>query len=224
MIVLIDNYDSFVFNLARYCQELGCDTHVVRSDEIDANGIRKMDPQAIILSPGPCTPREAGNCLSIVETLLEEYPILGVCLGHQVIAAATGSEIIHAPEPIHGRTSRVEHVGSALFENVPNPFQATRYHSLIIDEASLGEEFQITARSDDGVPMAIEHHRLPVMGVQFHPESILTDHGHRLIHNFFSVAGLKTPDYESRELPHPNEKYSTTPLTPVHTPGPVPLR
>ena len=224
MILLLDNYDSFVFNLARYCQEMGMDTRVVRADEIDAAGVEKLNPQAIVLSPGPCTPNEAGSCLSIVRELAELYPIFGVCLGHQVIAASAGADIVRAPEPVHGRTSLIEHECTPLFSGILNPFQATRYHSLILDEANLSGDYRVTARTVGGIPMAIEHISLPVMGVQFHPESILTDYGHRLLGNFFRAAGIECRAYEPRELPHPGEKYSTPPLEAVHTPGPVPLR
>ncbi|MCA9042070.1 MAG: aminodeoxychorismate/anthranilate synthase component II [Planctomycetaceae bacterium] len=224
MIVLLDNYDSFVFNLARYCEELGVKTNVVRADEIDAARLRALQPQGIVISPGPCTPREAGNSLSIVRELAGVYPILGVCLGHQVIASTAGSRIIHAPEPIHGRTSLIHHLGTPLFEGLSNPFQATRYHSLILEEESLGTDFRITARAEDGVPMAIEHVRWPVMGVQFHPESILTDFGHQLLGNFFRIAGVDCRKYAGQELPHPDEKYTTPPPAPAHTPGPVSLR
>jgi anthranilate synthase/aminodeoxychorismate synthase-like glutamine amidotransferase len=190
MLLLLDNYDSFVHNLARYCEELGCETKVMRSDAVTVDEVRSASPQAIIISPGPCTPREAGISTDVVRELGAEIPILGVCLGHQAIAAALGGHIVRAPEPVHGRTSAISHEGTSLFTGLPQPLTATRYHSLIVEEASLPAELRITARSPEGLIMGLEHTRWPVFGVQFHPESVLTDAGHRLLANFLLRAGI----------------------------------
>jgi anthranilate synthase/aminodeoxychorismate synthase-like glutamine amidotransferase len=189
MILLIDNYDSFVFNLARYFERLGQQTMVVRNDAIDASGVRARKPAAVVLSPGPCTPTEAGCSLEIVKELHREFPMLGVCLGHQAIGQAFGARIARAPEPVHGRSSLVHHRGSDLFAGLANPTSACRYHSLVIDRGSLAEEFAVTATLDDGTIMAIEHREYPVFGVQFHPESVLTHDGYRLLANFLGLAG-----------------------------------
>lgn len=190
MILLIDNYDSFVYNLSRYLLEMGCETRVVRNDAISIDEVRELKPQAIILSPGPCTPDESGVSVELVREFAVRVPMLGVCLGHQAIAAAFGGKIIRAPEPMHGMTSDVEHQGENLFADLPNPIRATRYHSLIVEEASLPEELEVTARTAEGIPMALEHRTLPLYGVQFHPESVLTEGGHSLLRNFLSLAGL----------------------------------
>jgi anthranilate synthase/aminodeoxychorismate synthase-like glutamine amidotransferase len=191
LILLIDNYDSFVHNLARYFEELGCETDVVRNDSTAVDEIRRRRPQAIVLSPGPCTPREAGICNDLVRELGPMTPILGVCLGHQAIADALGGRIVRAPQPVHGRTSLITHGGERLFAALPNPLRATRYHSLIAEEQSLPVELRVTARSDDGLVMAVEHCEWPVFGVQFHPESVLTECGHRLLANFLRLAGVE---------------------------------
>ncbi len=190
MILLIDNYDSFVFNLARYIVELGLETEVVRNDAISVDDVRRLSPQAVILSPGPCTPNEAGICIDLVRELNDDVPMLGVCLGHQAIAAAFGASIVRATEPVHGRTSLITHDGSRLFAGVPNPCRVTRYHSLVADEASMHDDLRITARTNDRLIMAFEHRSLPVFGVQFHPEAVLTQSGHRLLANFLTAAGL----------------------------------
>jgi len=190
MILLLDNYDSFVYNLARYLSELGCATEVVRNDTVSVAEVAEMAPQAIVISPGPCTPHEAGISIDLIRQLGPRIPILGVCLGHQALAAALGGNVIRAPEPIHGRTSLVQHDGTRLFAGLPVPLRATRYHSLIVEESSLPAELRVTARTADGLPMALEHTAWPAFGVQFHPESILTDSGHRLLANFLSLAGL----------------------------------
>jgi anthranilate synthase/aminodeoxychorismate synthase-like glutamine amidotransferase len=190
MILLIDNYDSFVYNLARYLTELGCETQVVRNDAVTMAEVVTMAPQAIVISPGPCTPHEAGISLEIVRECGPRVPILGVCLGHQALAAALGGLVPRAPEPVHGRTSLVHHDGTRLFANLPNPLRATRYHSLIVDEATLPTSLRITARTPDGLAMALEHTAWPAYGVQFHPESILTEAGHQLLANFLRLAGI----------------------------------
>ncbi|OSQ37774.1 anthranilate synthase component II [Thalassospira mesophila] len=188
MILLIDNYDSFVFNLARYVRELGREVQVMRNDAIDSAGIRDLNPTAIILSPGPCAPDQAGNCLDIVHKLSADFPILGVCLGHQVIAQAFGGKVARANHPLHGKTSLVEHDGTGVFGGLPNPFRVTRYHSLIAKLPHAGTALKATAHSPDGELMALAHADLPVYGVQFHPESVLTEHGHALLANFLSIA------------------------------------
>jgi anthranilate synthase/aminodeoxychorismate synthase-like glutamine amidotransferase len=190
MILLIDNYDSFVHNLARHFQRLGQETLVVRNDTTTPAEVRRLCPQAIVLSPGPCTPTEAGCSLNLVRELHAEVPMLGVCLGHQTIAAAFDATIVRAKEPMHGRTSDVWHEQTNLFREVPSPFTVCRYHSLIVEEASLPAEFVVTARTGDGTIMAIEHRRFPVVGVQFHPEATLTQFGYQLLANFLRMAGI----------------------------------
>lgn len=189
MILLLDNYDSFVYTLARYLAELGQETRVVRNDVVTVDDVRGMSPAAVVISPGPCTPHEAGISMDLIRTLGPSVPMLGVCLGHQAMAAALGGRVVRAPEPVHGRTSFVRHEGAGLFAGLPNPLLATRYHSLIADEATLPAELRLTARTPDDVPMALEHRLWPMFGVQFHPESILTQHGHRLLANFLERAG-----------------------------------
>jgi anthranilate synthase/aminodeoxychorismate synthase-like glutamine amidotransferase len=190
MLLLIDNYDSFVHNLARYIEELGHEALVVRNDVLGVDQVRRLAPGAIIISPGPCTPNEAGISLTLIRELSGEVPILGVCLGHQALAQALGGRVVRSPEPVHGRTTQVRHRGTRLFTGLPNPLTATRYHSLIVEESSLPDDLQITARSPEGLPMALEHRSRPLFGVQFHPESILTEGGHRLLANFLTEAGL----------------------------------
>jgi anthranilate synthase/aminodeoxychorismate synthase-like glutamine amidotransferase len=190
VILLIDNYDSFVHNLARYLAELGQATRVVRNDAVTVAAIRAERPGAIVVSPGPCTPSEAGVSIEVIRSLGASIPILGVCLGHQAIAAALGGRVIRAREPVHGRTSLVHHEASGLFAGMPNPLRAMRYHSLIVEEATLPDSLRITARTADGAPMALVHREWPLFGVQFHPESILTQSGHRLLSNFLDAAGL----------------------------------
>jgi anthranilate synthase/aminodeoxychorismate synthase-like glutamine amidotransferase len=193
MLLVIDNYDSFVFNLARYLVELGYETQVVRNDAISVADVRELKPEAIVLSPGPGTPADAGACVELVRELAGEIPMLGVCLGHQAIAAAFGADIIRATEPVHGRTSAVHHDGTGLFEGLPDPLVATRYHSLIVDADTLPDELQVTARTGDGIPMALAHRALPIYGVQFHPESVLTRSGPLLLANFVRLCGLPVP-------------------------------
>ena len=190
MILLIDNYDSFVHNLARYFEQLGQRTTVVRNDAIDAVLVREMNPAALVLSPGPCSPREAGGSLDLVRKLYQELPILGICLGHQIIAEALGGRIVRASEPVHGRASSIEHDGRNVFAGLPNPLTAGRYHSLMVDQSTLPKELEVTARTADGVVMAIAHREYPVIGLQFHPESILTSHGYDLLAGFLRLAGI----------------------------------
>ncbi|MFL5493697.1 MAG: anthranilate synthase component II [Gemmatimonadales bacterium] len=184
MILLIDNYDSFVYNLARYVRELGQTPLVRRNDAITPEEILALAPSHIIISPGPCSPGEAGISTELVRQVGPAIPILGVCLGHQCIGAAYGGEIVRAGRPMHGKTSRILHTGTGLFTGLPSPFQATRYHSLVIAPASVPSELAVTATSEDGEIMAVQHTRFPVAGLQFHPESVLTEHGYRLIDHF----------------------------------------
>ncbi len=192
-VLVIDNYDSFVFNLARYFQRLGQQTLVVRNTAIDAAGVRAMAPQALVLSPGPCAPQQAGCSLALVREFHNRVPILGVCLGHQTIAEALGGRIVRAAEPVHGRTSPVFHDGRGVFAGLPSPIVATRYHSLVVEEASLPPSLEVVARTEDGTVMAIRHRELPVVGLQFHPESILTEHGYAILAAFLRLAGLPVP-------------------------------
>jgi anthranilate synthase/aminodeoxychorismate synthase-like glutamine amidotransferase len=191
-VLLIDNYDSFVYNLARYFERLGQPTQVIRNRAIDAAGVRALRPEAIVLSPGPCAPKQAGSTLDIVRTLYRHTPILGICLGHQTIAEALGGRVVRG-EPVHGRTSRVHHDGRGIFAEIPSPIEATRYHSLVVEESSLPDCLEVSARTDDGTVMALRHRELPVVGVQFHPESILTATGYPLLAAFLRLAGLDVP-------------------------------
>ncbi|MEP6687335.1 MAG: aminodeoxychorismate/anthranilate synthase component II [Gemmatimonadales bacterium] len=184
MILLLDNYDSFVYNLARYVRELGETPAVHRNDALSVEDVAAMAPSHIIISPGPCSPSEAGISTDLVRRLGATIPILGVCLGHQCIGAAYGGEIVRAGQPMHGKTSLIHHRGEGLFRGLPEPFRATRYHSLVIAPASVPEELEVTASSEDGEIMAVQHRRHPVHGVQFHPESVLTEHGYRLVDHF----------------------------------------
>ncbi len=188
MILLIDNYDSFVFNLARYVRELGETPLVRRHDALAVDDVLSMAPSHIIISPGPCTPREAGISTDLVRRAGPAIPILGVCLGHQCIGAAYGAEIVRAGRPMHGKTSSIRHRGAGLFRNLPDPFTATRYHSLVIAPESVPPELEVTATSDDGEIMAVQHRDLPVHGVQFHPESVLTEHGYRMLDRFLHAS------------------------------------
>ncbi len=184
MILVIDNYDSFTWNLVQYLGELGAEVRVVRNDEIDVAGIAALRPAGLVLSPGPCTPNEAGITLAAIRELAGKVPILGVCLGHQAIGQAFGGEVVHAGKVMHGKTSSVTHDGRGVFRGVPSPFAATRYHSLAIRRDSLPDCLEVTAESEDGEIMGVRHRGLPVEGVQFHPESILSEHGHALLRNF----------------------------------------
>ena len=193
MLLLIDNYDSFVHNLARYFERLGQRTMVMRNNAIDVSDVRALDPQALVLSPGPCTPNEAGTSLELVRALHGDVPMLGVCLGHQTIAQAFGARIVRADVPVHGRSSQVHHSGAGVFAGVANPATACRYHSLVVQRDTLPPELAITATLADGTIMAIEHREYPVFGVQFHPESVLTGDGYRLLSNFLTLAGCDVP-------------------------------
>jgi anthranilate synthase/aminodeoxychorismate synthase-like glutamine amidotransferase len=187
VILLLDNYDSFTYNLAQYLGELGCQVEVHRNDRISVEQIARRKPERIVISPGPCTPQEAGISVEMVQKLAGKIPILGVCLGHQAIGAAFGGKIIRAPKLFHGKTSEIRHDGSGVFRGLPNPFTATRYHSLIVERKSLPAELQVTAETDDDIIMGMQHRQYPLMGVQFHPESVLTDSGKQLLKNFLSL-------------------------------------
>jgi len=189
MIVMIDNYDSFTYNLVQYLGELGAEVQVFRNDQISVDGVVALKPERIVLSPGPCTPNEAGICLELIERLKGRFPILGVCLGHQAIGQAFGGKVVRARQVMHGKTSPIHHEGKGVFSDLPTPFTATRYHSLIVERASLPADFEVTAwtQHEDGSVdeiMGLRHKTLPVEGVQFHPESILTEHGHDMLKNF----------------------------------------
>lgn len=188
-VLVIDNYDSFTYNLVHFLGELGAELEVHRNDKITVAEVLERAPDAIVLSPGPCTPNEAGICLELIRTAGERVPILGVCLGHQAIGQAYGGRVVRAPHPMHGKTSEIRHTGHGVFRGINTSFHATRYHSLTVAEEDLPDCLEATARSDDGVLMGLSHRTLPVHGVQFHPESIASEHGHTLLANFLSLAG-----------------------------------
>jgi anthranilate synthase component 2 len=193
-ILVIDNYDSFTFNLVHYLAELGAETVVVRNDALTPQDAMAMHPDAILLSPGPCTPNEAGICLALITAAAEtRTPLFGVCLGHQALGQAFGGIVERAPHVMHGKVSAITHDGTGVFAGIPSPFEATRYHSLVVREAGLPAELVVNARSPDNLVMGMHHRALPLHGVQFHPESIATQHGHRLLANFMVLAGLR-PD------------------------------
>lgn len=185
MILVIDNYDSFTYNLVQYLGELGAELKVVRNDDLTPAEVAALNPEKIILSPGPCTPNEAGITLDVIKAMGGKVPILGVCLGHQSIGQAFGAKVVRASRPVHGKTSAIHHEGEGLFKDLPTPFRATRYHSLVVEE--LPEELEATAFTEDGIVMALQHKELPIYGVQFHPESIMTEHGKQLLQNFLAV-------------------------------------
>jgi len=186
--LVIDNYDSFTYNLVHFLGELGADITVVRNDKITLDEIAAMAPEAIVLSPGPCTPNEAGVCLTLIDRFKGDIPILGVCLGHQAIGQAMGGDVIRAPHLVHGKTSKIRHTGKGVFRGLNNDFEATRYHSLIVQPDTLPEVLEVTATTDDGLIMGMQHKSLPVHGVQFHPESIASENGHALLQNFLNLA------------------------------------
>ena len=193
MLLLIDNYDSFTYNLFHYLGQLGADVVVKRNDELTAVEALGMKPEGIVLSPGPCTPDEAGICLDLVKTANGRMPILGVCLGHQAIGQVYGGKVVRAPEPMHGKLSRIHHTGRSVFRGLNNDFLATRYHSLTIAPESIPSDLEITAHSDDGVIQGVMHKKHPVHGVQFHPESIASENGHALLQNFLKIARDTVP-------------------------------
>lgn len=188
MLLLIDNYDSFTYNLYHYLGQLGEDVLVKRNDELSAEAALALKPEAVVLSPGPCTPNEAGICLDVIRKANGSVPILGVCLGHQAIGQAYGGKVVRAPVPMHGKMSHIHHSDRSVFRGLPNDFQATRYHSLCIEPQSMPDCLEATAHSEDGVIMGVMHKSHPVHGVQFHPESIASEHGHALLQNFLRLA------------------------------------
>jgi para-aminobenzoate synthetase component 2 len=187
VILLLDNYDSFTYNLAQYLGQMGQELAVRRNDQITLDEIAAMRPERILISPGPCTPQEAGISIPLIQRFAGEIPILGVCLGHQAVGAAFGGKIIRAKKLMHGKTSEIEHDGCGVFENLPKPFTATRYHSLIVERKSLPRDLEISAETDDGVIMGLRHRKYRVEGVQFHPESVLTTSGFNLLKNFLNI-------------------------------------
>ena len=187
MLLMIDNYDSFTYNLVQYLGELGQEVKVARNDEITLEEVAKLAPERIVISPGPCTPNEAGISLALIERFAATIPLLGVCLGHQAIGQAFGGRVVHARTLMHGKVSAIHHKGGGVFAGLPTPFNATRYHSLAIERASCPEALEITAWTEDGEIMGVRHRSLAVEGVQFHPESILTEHGHALLRNFLAT-------------------------------------
>ncbi|WP_054956745.1 aminodeoxychorismate/anthranilate synthase component II [Paenibacillus dakarensis] len=192
MILVIDNYDSFTYNLVQYLGELGEEVKVFRNDEIDIAGIEELAPDHILISPGPCTPNEAGISLMVIDHFKGSIPILGVCLGHQAIGQAFGGNVVRAERLMHGKTSPIHHLGTSVFEGLPNPVTATRYHSLLVDRESLPDCLEITAWTAEGEIMGLRHKEYAIEGVQFHPESIITDHGHRMLQSFLKrTAGAK---------------------------------
>jgi anthranilate synthase component 2 len=191
MILVIDNYDSFTYNLVHYLNELGAETHVVRNDAISVAEALGMRPQGVLLSPGPKTPNEAGICLALLAAAPADLPIFGVCLGHQSIGQAYGGAVIHAKALMHGKTSQINHEGKGVFAGLKNPFTATRYHSLSVRKEDLPADLEVTAWTDDGEIMGVQHRTRPVFGVQFHPESIATECGYDLLANFLEIAGVK---------------------------------
>tara|TARA_B100001179_G_scaffold221327_1_gene196660 strand:- start:189 stop:755 length:567 start_codon:yes stop_codon:yes gene_type:complete len=187
MIIVIDNYDSFTYNLVHYLGELGQNVQVYRNDKITINKISKLKPKGIVISPGPKTPKEAGISIPLVKSFYDKIPILGVCLGHQTIGAAFGGKIVSAIQIMHGKTSLITHTKSQIFKNIPTKFKATRYHSLVVEKRTVPKSLKITATSKDGMIMALEHIKYPVYGIQFHPESIASEHGHKLLKNFINL-------------------------------------
>ncbi|MEX1028520.1 MAG: aminodeoxychorismate/anthranilate synthase component II [Paenibacillaceae bacterium] len=188
MILVIDNYDSFTYNLVQYLGELHQEPVVKRNDEISLDDIERMNPDHILISPGPCTPNEAGISLALIDRFKDQIPILGVCLGHQAIGQAFGGDVIRAPLMMHGKTSQIHHDGKSIFAGLPQPFTATRYHSLIVRRETLPDCLEISAETEDGIIMGLRHKEYAVEGVQFHPESIITQHGHQLLSNFLNGA------------------------------------
>jgi anthranilate synthase component II len=188
MLVLIDNYDSFTYNLVHFLGELGATCEVFRNDKITSADVLKLKPKGIVLSPGPCTPNEAGICLDLIAKAAPTIPIFGVCLGHQAIGQAFGADVVRAPVPVHGKLSEVSHEGAGVFRGINGPFRATRYHSLVVERDRLPDDLAVTAETDDRLVMGLAHKKFPVHGVQFHPESIASEHGHRILQNFLDIA------------------------------------
>jgi anthranilate synthase component 2 len=193
MFVLIDNYDSFTYNLYHFLGELGAAVVVRRNDQVSVPEVMALHPQGIILSPGPCDPDRAGICLALIEAAAGKLPILGVCLGHQAIGQAFGGKVVRGPVPMHGKLTAVQHRSDGIFQDIPSPFMATRYHSLVVERGGLPDCLAVTAETENGLIMGLAHRELPIHGVQFHPESIASEHGHRLLGNFLRLAGLNAP-------------------------------
>ena len=191
MLLVIDNYDSFTYNLVHYAQELGAKTHIVRNDDISVGEALKLGAKAVLLSPGPCTPNDAGICLDLIKTAPANLPILGICLGQQSIGQAFGGKVIRAKEIMHGKISPIHHDGTGLFEGIANPFNATRYHSLAVERETLPDDLHVDAWTEDGEIMGLRHKERPIFGLQFHPESIASENGHALIDRFLKIAGIK---------------------------------
>jgi anthranilate synthase component 2 len=202
MIVLIDNYDSFTFNLVHYLGSLGAEVVVHRNDKVSTAQVIEADPDAIVLSPGPCTPNEAGICLDLIAAAATRLPVLGVCLGHQAIGQSFGGRVVRAPVPVHGKLSDIRHDGAGVFRGINAPFRATRYHSLVVDRMSLPGELTVTAETSDGLVMGLAHQQLPVHGVQFHPESIASENGFVILKNFLDLAAQWNHGTGRRTAPH----------------------
>ncbi len=220
MILVIDNYDSFTYNLVQYLGELGEEPRVFRNDAITVEEIAALHPEAIVISPGPCTPAEAGVSTPLVGALVGRIPIFGVCLGHQCIGAACGAPVVRGRAPVHGKTSKVFHDGRTIFRDVPSPLVGTRYHSLVIDEAGLPGTLEVSARTEDGVIMGVRHRAALLEGVQFHPESVLTEHGHALLRNFLTLARDALPRDGTRTGDGSSSAPARTPDRPA-VPGPT---
>ena len=201
LIYLIDNYDSFTFNLFHYLGGLGAEVVVHRNDKIVTSDVIAADPDAIVLSPGPCTPNEAGICLELIDKAASSIPILGVCLGHQALGQAFGGEVVRAPVPVHGKLSEITHQATGIFHGINGPFRATRYHSLVVGRKPMPEELTVTAETEDKLVMGLAHKRLPAHGVQFHPESIASEHGHRILQNFLDIAAAWNAAIGRRKTP-----------------------
>ena len=197
MIAMIDNYDSFTYNLVQYLSELGAETRVFRNDEISVDELEAMAPSHLVISPGPCTPNEAFITLAAIARFAGEVPILGVCLGHQAIGQAFGGKVVRARQVMHGKVSRIRHDEKGIFEKIPNDFVATRYHSLVVEHSSLPECLAVTAQSEDGEVMGLRHRSLDIEGVQFHPEALLTEHGHEMLQNFIARKQAAQPGRQS---------------------------
>lgn len=218
MILLIDNYDSFVHNLGRYLRQLGQETVVARNDALSLMDIQRMQPTAIVISPGPCSPSEAGLSVEIVQHFCDQIPILGICLGHQAIAVAFGGKVFRTQRPVHGQAREVLHDGRGVFFDLPNPLTAGLYHSLMVDPETLPTDLKVTARTSAGIVMGMRHRRWPIVGLQFHPESILTQRGHELLAGFLRIAGVPLPalaDFASQELREVKPLPRPVPETPV---------
>jgi len=202
MIILIDNYDSFTFNLVHYLGELGAEVAVHRNDKIDAAAVVATAPDAIVLSPGPCTPDDAGICLDLIAAAAPTIPVFGVCLGHQAIGQVFGGKVVRAPAPVHGKLSEMSHRGEGVFRGINGPFRATRYHSLVVDRATMPADLAVTAETGDRLVMGLAHRTLPVHGVQFHPESIASEHGHLILKNFLDIAAAWNAAAGRQRRPH----------------------